>query len=678
MRWKAFCIMTGIVLVVLGIARYPVPKPTPPVEPVRPEALVGPTFDPKSAYIDWRWIGLRRKGSSQCPAVHNWQQTPLIDLALHAGSRKISASDRALLRDSGLDRFCVYTAKTDPPKPFKAPSDLVAAVKDRMAVSMSAQPLDQLDQMVTPALVAQFISQTGAAQLGEQEPTVKLSFVDSEPTGPISFDHHDGSQHGYTVMHLARELVCPSAASCVAKIQSSRALNYDSLDPKISSPPDKGGYVGTISELAAAITNELIEWNPSASGNLKHLILNLSIGWDGEGLGDLDAQEPSVQAVYAALLTASQKNVLVIAAAGNRRGGSPDSTLPILPAAWDSRRPSGPQFVRDPKLIYAVGGVDWQGLPLPNTRTKGLPRRVAYGDHAVAMVNGQPTPIYTGTSVSAAVVSAIAAVIWHLQPGLKPEEVIGRIDGSGQLLQANADYGSNSPLQRISLCTAVRSACSPGTGTCPALVKLPNCPAWEQTPPVLGSLFPGDSAEPLTEYTKSTASFQPPCKSSIQLLTENTPPPPNPCPTDQFGSVANQSWAFPQPGDDPCPGCMLFPPPPRYSLMAKFLLQAKSTITQRDSLSYTLKFQIAQSWANLTNSKLISATLDIQRLDTISGIWNRMTYPISFDLKSGQLQTAGGLGDGESLLGCRAQLNFVIQKADGTQMSIQNPVIVDP
>ena len=50
-------------------------------------------------------------------------------------------------------------------------------------------------------------------------------------------------------------------------------------------------------------------------------------------------------------------------------------------------------------------------MPLPNYRHGGRPRRVAYGDHAVTAVGDGitpiHTPIYTGTSVSAAVVSAV-------------------------------------------------------------------------------------------------------------------------------------------------------------------------------------------------------------------------------------------------------------------------------
>lgn len=698
MRGRLFRILIGGVLVAFGAAGPVAPATKPYVPPDDPKLVVGPPMDPKGAYVDWRRIGVLRDGNGTCPpAPPGWRQESLLDLKPYADpkpyiysrrvpdtlDRQVSARDRDLLRKLGLDRFCAYTAETNPPEPFQDPPGL-KTVKDRMAVSISGPP-EPLDQQVAPALIRQFQDQTGASSLllqQEQEPTVRITFIDSEPTGNLwPFQARPGSQHGYTVMHLARELVCSSASRspCAATLRSHRALNYRSMVPLEPAPDGHGGFAGTILELASAISREVLDWKPE--GSVKHLILNLSLGWDGEGLGDLKAREPSVQAVHRALRFAAQKGVLVIAAAGNRRGGSPGSRLPILPAAWELRSPSACPwpFAWCHKRVYAVGGVDWQGLPLSNARRGGFPRRVAYGDHAVAEVGGKPTRIYTGSSVSTAVVSAVAAVVWHLRPDLRPDQVMKLIDYSGKVLQARADFYPwrhilpPPRIRRASLCAAVTRACGPGAGPCPGLTELPRCPPWEPAPPVLGPLFPDDRAEPLTTYKPANPppSFIPPCDGSTRLLSKVGEVPAAPCPTDQFSSVTSQPWVLPQPGDDPCPGCMLFPPPPRGALLAS-ASPAVAELAEGDP-SYTLKFELAPS--TIADAEIVSATLDIDRFENGQFI-KRMTYPLDFDFRQGVLQTMGGFGDG-SLNGCRAQINFVLNKG-GMLMSVQNPVVIDP
>ncbi len=698
MRGRFFRILIGAAFVTFVAAGPAAPESYRP--PDDPKLVVGPPLDPRGAYVNWRRVGVLRGGNRKCPpAPPGWRQESLLDLKPYTKpdlyiysrqvpdtlDRQVSPRDQALLRKLGLDRFCAYTAETDPPEPYQDPPGL-KTVKDRMAVSISGPP-EPLHQQVAPALIRQFQEQTGASSLRlqqGQEPTVRITFIDSEPTGDLwPFQARAGSQHGHTLMHLARELVCSSASGppCAATLRSHRALNYRSVAPFESTPDGHGGFAGTILELANAISKEVLDWKPE--GSVKHLILNLSLGWDGEGLGDLKSRDPSVRAVHEALRFAAQKGVLVIAAAGNRRGGTPGSRLPILPAAWELRSPSAWPwpFAWCHKLVYAVGGVDWQGLPLSNARRGGFPRRVAYGDHAVAEVAGHPTRIYTGSSVSTAVVSATAAVVWHLRPDLRPDQVMKLIDRSGKDLPARADFYPwrhilpPPPTQRVSLCDAVRSACKPGSGPCPRLAELPSCPPWKPVHSDLGSLFPGDAAEPLTTYKPANPppSFIPPCDGSTRLLNKVDQVPAAPCPTDQFSSVTSQPWVLPQPGDDPCPGCMLFPPPPHAFIVASSSPFTSKLLAEED-YSYTLKFELAPSIS--ADARIVSATLDIDRF--VDGRFKRMTYPLGLDFTPGILQTMGGFGDGKPLNDCRAQINFVVEKIDGTQMSVQNPVVIDP
>ena len=189
-------------------------------------------------------------------------------------------------------------------------------------------------------------------------------------------------------------------------------MTYDWDEDSPDDPgDDAGGHQGRIGDLAAAILAEIERWQ--ATDPKSKLVLNLSVGWDGEYI-DPDKKkeadlEASSRAVYDALRLASHLDVLVIASSGNRSGGV-HSQSSLLPAAWESSPPTWLPCPLGKKVVYAVGGVDWQGLPLPNTRPAGLPWRVAYGDHAVARTPSdgavESTKMYTGTSVSAAVVSS--------------------------------------------------------------------------------------------------------------------------------------------------------------------------------------------------------------------------------------------------------------------------------
>ncbi len=298
------------------------------------------------------------------------------------------------------------------------------------------------------------------------------------------------TKHGYTLVHLADQLACPQDAPCPVELATALALPHQRFHP--DQPPtesifsSKGGNLGLVDELASAIVREVWKWSPDAKR--KHLILNLSLGWDGELLNELDHHkvahlEADSQLVYKALQLARQSGALVIAAAGNRRGGG-ESKWPLLPAAWELRRPSLLRFLGVSKPVYAVGGVDWQGLPLPNYRQGGLPRRVAFGDHAVAATSGtdDPTAMYTGSSVSTAVVSAIAAVVWQLRPELSAADVMRLLGRSGDVLPSRADSYAWKDLwplskmmgapnvRRLTLCQAVVQARVEG-----GLGDIPSC-----------------------------------------------------------------------------------------------------------------------------------------------------------------------------------------------------------
>jgi hypothetical protein len=650
MRWKILCLWMGAALGTLGLSRLEAAVPNQPT--FRPE-----TVHPEEAYVNTRWIAALRKPESPCPAIEGWNGRRLIDEALV----DVPPRERVILQKFGLDRFCVYTTDDPRSRPFPKRTEFLSQERDRMALSGSAT---ELDKRVWDTLAGAFASQTGAGigtSLGaSSEANVRLTFIDSQPTGSgLPAQPPPGSLHGYTLLHLAAGLACPSGR-CVA---SRRALEQTEFDPNLPvrvRPAAEAGSIGTVTQLGNAITAEVLRWQPTESS--RHLILNLSLGWDGELFGDLKGRsasdlEPSVQYVYNALRFAAEKKALVIAAAGNRRGGVNDSQWPLLPAAWELST-AAPKAAASPPLVYAVGGIDWQGLSLPNARTGGRPQRSAYGDHAVTKAsNGEATAILTGSSVATAVVSSVAAVVWSLRPELQPAEVMRLIDGSAEPLpNAKADFyllkGSQPapPLLRVDLCRAIQAA-SPKAAV--------RCRKWEPHPPGLGAKF-ADVNLPATPAPKQgNPSAGCPAGSQAWLNASSSVSLVTTCPANQFPSVDAQRWVLPQPEDAPCPGCSLIPP-------------------RGAATTYTMMWQPSPGWQASVSSGAVtfvdgSAFLEIDCPNAPS--LQNVQVPVLPG--SSALQPVPGLADGQSLQGCRAQLNLLIQKGAKT-MSVQNPVVIEP
>lgn len=697
MRSKILCTLAAAALAWAAAAQ--------PITPVKPDdtdvrysfdSLLQPATQPvdsKSAIARWRQVGLSER-PGECPAVPGWVAESLLTRALYgqrlwtdsvrewADIRDLAKldviADIAELRRLELDRLCIYTAETSDLE-FPRPAGLADAKPDRMAVAPAGADLGRIGQQSWQILARHFLAQAGKEPLGlSGEPRVRLVFLDTQPDGEGVPDAPGLSSHGYTLAHLARRLVCEEGrnAPCAAEIATREALPHPDFRPdQPSAGTGNGGNVGLLTDLAEAIVREVWSWR--RSGSSQHLILNLSLGWDGEMFGDLKAGkvsqlEPSVRAVYNALRFASRSGALVIAAAGNRRGGPISSNWPLLPAAWDLRRPDRLPFGLGRKPVYAVGGVDWQGLPLSNFRRGGRPRRVAYADHAVAETGSggtaEPTAMYTGTSVSAAVTSSIAAVVWHLRPELRPAQVMRLVVRSGDRLPSRADFYPwrkawllskllPAPRQhRVSLCKAVKRSCGDGAARCPDLAGPPQCRSWDQEPPQLTGL-----ASTLALRVASAPRFEidlppffiPPCDPSTRLLVANGDSVAAPCPTEQYGSIASQRWTAPTPEENPCPGCPLTP--------------------RQGTSFYNLDLEISSDWEA---EDIQSATLDIDRF--VAGQFqSRRTYPVPVKLAPGEVRSILIPGDGLPLTGCTAQLNFVVLR-DGQLMSVQSPVVVDP
>jgi len=681
----------------------------------------------ESAEVKWRVVGLRRKSTNLCPQVIGWKSEDWLTQALSEPQDKCQQNYQSpqrrldlqqvvaaapLLRDLGLDRFCIYTYRggttNPPPFPNSLPDGLVSAANSHMALVPAGDP----DLEPAKTFVQHFLAQaSGMPEVTSApevipDPKVRLVFVDTQATGDGLPQKPGPSKHGYTLVHLADELVCRGTHPCSVELATRLALSHTEFEknppPAGATASSQGGNLGLVDELAAAIANEVLLWLPDSKH--KHLILNLSLGWDGEMLGELDKRsvsqlKPDAQLVYKALQFARRNGALVIAAAGNRRGGE-ESKWPVLPAAWESHSPSWFPFSCGRKLVYAVGGVDWQGLPLPNYRLGGIPRRVAFGDHAVAQTESpdEPTAIYTGSSVSTAVVSSIAAAVWQERPELGAAEVMKLLDRSGDFLPGRADYYAwrnlwplsklmRAPhLERLSLCQAVALARRER-----GLSSIPACQSWDPKDGAakLSSLFPPFTAltelQPVTLPTACNSASNPAPRlfaASQERIATLPEPDKSSCPLKLLPDMITQRWVHPQPDAEPCPGCSFVPP--RVQNAALTLEDV-----QRPPQGYVLAIEIDQEW--LPNSKshhIDSAAIDVDCYSGAGQFVERTTYAIP----QADLQTAltpgmhrllvSEVGNGGSLKGCTATINFKVTSTeeDGTikSYSVQSPIYVDP
>jgi subtilase family protein len=659
-------------------------------------------------YIEKRYVGLLKTGRQSCPEVPGWHAEKLLDEAFRPAGRKTwereqeeqptlpyaaaalppkaiadrQAADPTLLHELGLDKFCVYTA-SGTAGAFAKPPGLIKAARDRMGLSAAGHvpSLGKIGDQIWPTLADEYVRQLGKVQFSKTAtPAVRLVFIDTQPTGEGLPERPSRSWHGYSMAHLARQLLCGDPATpCAVQFATRLALRYDYYNKDMIFSPDDpgkdaGGSLGRISDLATAIVAEVDHWRRQDPD--KKLILNLSVGWDGElheagRKADLDIRkasklDPASLAVYKALRYARRRGALVIAAAGNRRGGPEESTWPLLPAAWELRRPSWLPFGLGPKRVYAVGGIDWQGLPLSISRFGGKPRRVAYGDHAVARIaEDESTRIYTGTSVSTAVVSAIAAALWQLRPELRPGGVMRRMARSGEPLDSRADFYAWKPLakligpphlRRMSLCRSVLAVCGPDGATCPALETI-DCQLWKhpftdlswiQRPPAIDCKDGGQTAEsPVQKY---------PGLWSLPAIVGTQPP------------------------ENPCQSCTIVPDPPT---------AGSAGAPTSSSASYDLLVSIDPKWADNPNTpdppeqgNIETATLvykctgmadDLIPFDPsdVSLLNPAPDYIVSFNVRSPQGK--------DSLAGCVVSLDFSVKLDGATEpVSVQSSVKVDP
>jgi len=186
--------------------------------------------------------------------------------------------------------------------------------------------------------------------------------------------------------------------------------------------------------------------------------------------------------------------------------------------------------------------VDYADRPIVVTRPHGRPRLAAPALGGVAWASADPIPPpLTGTSVSAAVASGVAAVAWSRNPSLSGLAVMNALHQSGVGVMANADTcpaGTPSlcDVRRISLCSALGAVGVLGLACAP--------------PPALGSSTPPLDPTVMAETTSTFAAASTATATTAPLSDFSS------LPRYLVPSAALSGGVFPEPIEPVCPNCI--------------------------------------------------------------------------------------------------------------------------
>jgi Subtilase family len=421
-----------------------------------------------------RWIG----AATECVAPAGWRAERVFSSA-----------------PPGVASLCLYLWLTpdQPPAPAQVAGLFSVSgatdLTEDVAVVFPSASFSPEEQALIDGLRSSLRAQVGTAALVPNlpaAPAARIVVIDSAPDAAAGQIVPGASRHGDTLAHLIEDLACAQTGDgqrCAAEVTTALALPQ--IAPGVSGPD--GGHVGTLSDLARAIERALLTWQAdrgSKSGAPPRLVLNLSLGWeDTPGIADctdgaLATLKPPARAVRGILQQAAAQGALIIAAAGNNSGGPSPRTGLVCPGRYQSVPKDSDA---SQSLVIAVSGVDYQDRPLAQTRPGGIAGIAALGLGGVAWDPSDPTPPpLTGTSVSTAVVSAIAAVVWAFRPSFTVPGVVSAIYRGGVDLGNGDRCPRGSSLcrsRRASACGALRAAgatlaCAPPAArswSCPSL-----------------------------------------------------------------------------------------------------------------------------------------------------------------------------------------------------------------
>lgn len=438
-----------------------------------------------------RWIGIKKTAAGKCPLspasiAAGWAAAPL-------------AKVKGKLPDE-LARTCIYTRNSN-----ATGSDL-CALEAEMVPATGLKTITEECQHVyplaalPPALAESFrgalhAQAGGLAKLETAPPkSTRIVAIDTDPDLFNGLPETCADSHGCTMAHLAKDFLCPlrSGGTCAGEVGWAQGLPH--------TLPNGGGQYGYPSEVAAAVLRAFHDFRTALLDGAPvppHLVLNLSIGWESETTCNEDG---GPRAVVSALRYAACNGVLSIAAAGNahRADASPagmacparleaeevspedcaglvDSELvaaysKVIGSPWQAVPAAGAP------LLYAAGGLDYLDRPIAPVRPSARPvlAAPAIGGASWAAAVGAPAPTaapapLSGTSVSAAVTSGIAATVWAYEPARRADEIMKRLADSAvpvapALTVSGRRIFGYPTARRVSLCRALGLPCPPLLG----------------------------------------------------------------------------------------------------------------------------------------------------------------------------------------------------------------------
>jgi hypothetical protein len=250
------------------------------------------------------------------------------------------------------------------------------------------------------------------------------------PPGPLCPDwparlgaSHGGASHGVAVAETIADLACPQNATrgqCHLTLHPENALDTD-VDP-VSGHVRPGRAYGDVVSLSRALLRAL----QAHAGTAGPLVINVSLGMSERHVG-----AAAEDVLVTTLALARLNGAVVVAAAGNEHGPTPEGLLaPASLVARASAPAAGGGVAGSIRpasggaLVSAIG-VNGAGHPLsmgqldPNISTYRDHHRVALGEGAAPLPTLPNPRVFTGTSISAAVVSATLVVAWGLHPSSK-------------------------------------------------------------------------------------------------------------------------------------------------------------------------------------------------------------------------------------------------------------------
>lgn len=336
---------------------------------------------------------------------------------------------------------------------------------------------------------------------GYRQP-VWLGLLDSVSQEAVDYGIPAHNEHGRYMSSLIGGIACPDEdPSCLRNIHHMLAMpRSDYQLPDWTVGEDYASKVDVAVQIYATVQQwreAKLNQDPLAADRL---VINLSLGYNRVNAGVDEFGRGPQAALRTALEFASCHGALVFAASGNVRDencpyNDPD---PLAPAAFeDLPAPTEAECVAlgfvpdwskdfeifpppgiDRPLVYAVGGVTETDEPLPNARPHSLPRLVAHGANGVGP---DLSMALTGSSVSTAVASATAMLMWSYAPRLRPDQIYELMYDSGWELQRQADFGllgAMRPIHRVSVCAALDLMCSfEDPNECPQLGCIATEPA---------------------------------------------------------------------------------------------------------------------------------------------------------------------------------------------------------